>query len=1007
MSTATTLRQFLILSLLASGLSGCFGTHLSTAGSQDVLSNTEYYLSSSANVRVYWMDSGLGTFVTQLAPHEGKLVLPSSLREGDYAPRTDNTTPRPLDLIAMVHYPGHPSGDFYFESPIFGPETAVTNVTTALSWYLRWGFSGERINLSQDSFNRLVLNIELVCQDCRKKTNSDVLQLLLSNSTLTSQIHSVVAEENPGLNLNGKIWSPPNAAWAWSDPLLTRHGVSAKNVNETDTETITVEYINPLSSTQVIQPIDYRRDFGASSYFSGPGEFTYTFSYDDTGTHVVTPLFDASVPVDGISFEYAVGNVNRLPVCPPPIVLNMRANMENQVSLDPFCSDPDVEDVVLAFAQSAGPMRLVIGEDGTVNWTPPQSASGLDYSETVQFNVTDSHDGIQAADATIQVTADRIPSIGATAASYPFTEATPGSFTVTASDPDGDPLSIAVEPITPIQAGYPTGAGIFAVTRTGTAGNYSFQIDYTPSYLQTIGADGTMSVRLVLTYESNQGFDSSIRFEERIVTLTLTNTDDPPVWMSQPVALTATEGVDLGGVDLGMASDPALNATNVTYKVVPTSASSKCHWTTLTVTKDGSGHALLWGAPPYNTAAVCAFALRATDGNGLYSDSADFEISVTDVNRPPVLASSPTTVVNGQEGKILSVPLNEMFQDPDLDEEDPREMMNYVCLLDTDNNGTYETNCLAGGVALAIDNSSYTALWTPAALSEGTYRVQLTATDKGGASVTFAFQIIVAPSPTAMTLTTVFNGTSTVVGDANEGTVYNLTLTATPASGRAIDLYDFIVNPPTCSVYGGGGVCAVNLVTAPAVLSGNGQTDFVFQIKPSYTDADTGVLTSDSKIYVLNFYSQKSDDASVYVQQSFTVTVHNTNRPPTAIRVMKGSFGCTGSSDNSDSTAFTVCVDAGQDTKIGNKWQKTYSIPLEEIDPDLTNDSYSYNFLEALAPGNVTNSTWTFGFPNCMNAGTGSFTRTYTLELADGRGGTVTRQIKLKVNRGAATTSCM
>jgi hypothetical protein len=80
---------------------------------------------------------------------------------------------------------------------------------------------------------------------------------------------------------------------------------------------------------------------------------------------------------------------------------------------------------------------------------------------------------------------------------------------------------------------------------------------------------------------------------------------------------------------------------------------------------------------------------------------------------------------------------------------------------------------------------------------------------------------------------------------------------------------------------------------------------------------------------------------------------------------------------------------------------------LEEIDPDLTNDSYSYNFLEALAPGNISNSTWTFGFPNCMNAGTGSFTRTYNLVLADGRGGTVTRQIKLKVNRGAATTSCL
>jgi hypothetical protein len=285
--------------------------------------------------------------------------------------------------------------------------------------------------------------------------------------------------------------------------------------------------------------------------------------------------------------------------------------------------------------------------------------------------------------------------------------------------------------------------------------------------------------------------------------------------------------------------------------------------------------------------------------------------------------------------------------------------------------------------------------------------VQLTTTDKGGSSVTFAFQIVVAPSPTAMTLDTLFNGTLMSVGDADEGTIYNLTLRATPATVRAIDNYDFIVNAPTCSVYGGGGVCSANLVTSPAMLSGTGQTDFVFQIKPSYTDADTDTITTSSKTFVLSFYSQKTDDASVYAQQTFSLTVHNTDRPPTAIRVTKGSFGCTGSSDNSDPSDFTVCVDASQDTKLGNKWQKTYSIPLEEVDPDLTNDSYSFDFLEPLAPGKITNSIWTFSFPNCMNAGSGSFSRSYTLELSDGRGGTVTRQIKLKVNRGAATTSCL
>lgn len=1003
---------FSLIFFLVVGLVSCNKASLNSEASKNTLSDENYYLSAASEARIYWFDTGLGTYITQLSPINGQLTLPRSLLVGDYGSREKNTEPVTLDLIAKVYYPNHPSGDFYFESPVLGTDVAVSNVTTALSWFLKYSYYGQKIKISKKSFDQLTMSLEVKCIDCRKKTNTDVLNLIKNDTSMVDMIRDILIKENPDLDFNSEAlkkgkWTDPKPIWAWSTPILSLHGTSSKDSDESKSIKLSCIYIDPLNSTARIHPQTWSHIFNSvtTSIEANNNDIDYTFSYEDSGTHEFKPLFSLPVIQENISFTFSVNDTNRAPRCDDPLVIHARANVFNSVSLSSYCKDPDADETGLAFTLSNGPNALVITNTGLVNWTPPNSIT----SSKIYFTVNDSKLAVSNESATIVVDPDNAPSFTSIQTDYNFTEGTESTFTVSAKDIDGDPLELTIEPVDPIKTGFPDGAGSLAnITRTFSNGEYTFTVKFKPSYLQTIGSDGVSKVKFFIHYESQGGkYDSSLRFDERVINYHITNVDDPPQWDIQPTDFNATEAVNFNGLNIGHATDPALNKTAISYSIVFI-GDEHCRWPGITFTKDVSDNALMWGVPPYNAYEECSFYFKATDANGLYGESDIIKITTANTNQPITLLASPTTVVNGVEGKLMSINLDEMFQEPDLETNpiDMRELLTYNCLTDTDNNGTYESTCAAAGLNISFSSNSLTASWTPPVLSAGTYKIRLTITDVGGASATNDFDLVIAESATPMTLSTVYLGNTTTDVAVAEAATVPLVLRAEAASGRAIDNYDFVVSAPTCNIIGGSGACSASLIIAPGTLAGNGTTDLTFTLNPTYTDSDTSFPASTRK-YAVSFYLQKSDDPTVYSQHSINITVSNTNRNPTAINITKGSFGCTGSIANADSTAFTVCVDASQDKKVGNSWSKTYSVPVLPVDADGNNDSYSYAFQDTLAPGSVTDGIWSFKLPSCMNGASTTMTRTYDLQLSDGRGGTVTRQIILKIVKGSASLTCM
>lgn len=994
------------------GLVSCNKASLNSEASKNTLSDENYYLSAASESRIYWFDTSLGTYITQLSPINGQLTLPRSLLVGDYGSREKNSDPVTLDLVAKVYYPNHPSGDFYFEAPVLGTEVAVSNVTTALNWYLKYSYYEQKIKISKKSFDQLTLSIEVKCIECRKKTNTDVLNLIRNDISASEMIRDILIKENPDLNfdlpaLKSGRWTEPKPLWAWSTPILSLHGASSKDSDESKTIKLSCVYVDPLNSTVQIFPKTWSHLFKSvtTSIEANDRDIDYSFSYEESGSHEFRPLFSEPVVQDTIVFVFSVNDTNRAPRCDEPLVLRARANVFNSVSLSPYCRDPDTDESGLAYTLSSGPNGLVITNAGQVNWTPGNAVT----SSKIYFTVSDSKLAASNESATIMIDPDNLPIFTNVQTDYSFTEGSEGTLTVSAKDLDGDPLELTIEPVDPIRTGFPDGAGSLAtITRTLSNGEYIFSIKFKPSYLQMIGSDGTSKVRFVIHYESQGGmFDSSLRFDERTINFNITNVDDPPQWDIQPTDFNAIEGSNFNGLNIGHATDPVLNRTAITYSIVFI-GDEHCRWAGITFTKDGSDNALMWGVPPYNAYEECSFYFKATDANGLVGESSLIKITTDNTNQAISLVGSPTTVVNGVEGKLMSINLDEMFQEPDLETNpiDTRELLTYDCLTDTDINGTYESTCAAAGLNISFSPSSLTASWTPPPLSAGTYKIRLTITDIGGATATHNFDLDIAESATPMVLSTWYTGSATTDVSVSEAASVPLVLKAEAASGRVIDTYDFVVSAPTCNIIGGSGACSASLIVSPGTLAGTGTTDLTFNLNPTYKDSDT-FFPATTRKYAVSFYLQKRDDPTVYTQHSISITVSNTNRNPTAINVTKSSFGCTGSIANADSTAFTVCVDASQDKKVGNSWSKTYSVPVLPVDPDSGNDSYSFAFQDTLAPGSVTDGVWNFKLPSCMNAASTTMTRTYDLQLSDGRGGTVVRQIILKVVKGSATQACM
>src|SRR5687767_7412099 len=229
--------------------------------------------------------------------------------------------------------------------------------------------------------------------------------------------------------------------------------------------------------------------------------FSWTPSNTQAGTYSVT--FTASNALSGsASTTITVTNVDRAPVVVAPATASGAEN--TLITFTVTASDPDGDAItnLVAAPLPAGATftKNAANTSGTFSWTPSFTQAGT-YSVT--FTASNALSG--SASTTITVTnVDRAPVVVAPATAS-GAEGTLISFTVSASDPDGDAItSLTAAPL-------PAGA-----TFTANASNTSGTFSWTPSFTQA----GTYSV----TFTAVQALTGSAT-----TTITVTNVDRAPV----------------------------------------------------------------------------------------------------------------------------------------------------------------------------------------------------------------------------------------------------------------------------------------------------------------------------------------------------------------------------------------------------------------------------------------------------------------------------------------------
>jgi PKD repeat protein len=409
--------------------------------------------------------------------------------------------------------------------------------------------------------------------------------------------------DDPQPSFDKTCWS---MAVANNAPVLTPIG--AKNVAEGANLTFTVNGTDsngdaltfsatPLPTNATITPIN-----GTSASFIFNPNYTQSGSYE-----VLFVASDGSL-ADSELVTITVTNTNRAPVLAAigAKLVNENSNLNFNIS----ASDPDGN--IPSFTTSTLPTSAVFTDNGngtgTFNWTPSYTQSG---SYNVTFRTTDGS-LLDTEIVTITVTnVNRDPVLAAIGARS-VNENSNLNFNISANDLDGTTPSFTTSTL-------PTGA---AFTDNG---NGTGTFNWTPSYTQS----GIYNV----TFRASDG----VALDTEIVTITVTNVNRPPILAAigpKSVAKNTTLNINVS------ATDSDNDAIILTTSAMPANAS---------FTDNGNGTGAFSFTPEQSQIGNIFITFRAFDG--VVFDTETVQITVTDVNEPPVLAAIGPKSVN--EGAFL------------------------------------------------------------------------------------------------------------------------------------------------------------------------------------------------------------------------------------------------------------------------------------------------------------------------------------------------------------------
>ncbi len=677
--------------------------------------------------------------------------------------------------------------------------------------------------------------------------------------------------------------------------------VGDKSVNEGVTLSFTVTASDPDGTTPTLNAVG---EPGADPFLAGAtfnaatGAFSWATDFTDSGTYFVTFSASDSEFTDTEIVQITVAEVNR-----PPVITSTAPTTTNEDAVFTYAAagnDPDGDSI--SWSLTTRPAGMVINaSSGAVTWDRPLQADVGPHAVTIHLSdgrggsadqsftltvqnvndapvftsspptsgtedvafsytatATDEDPGttlvfsaptlpawlsfnasthvlsgtpregdsgnnavtLRVSDGTVNVDQSFVIAVAAVNDPPAFVAPTPSgtvngaegsllTFTLAATDPDSANLSFSM-------TGLPTGA-----TLNAASGAFS----WTPSFTDA----GTRNVTLVVS-------DGALQ-DTRPLAIVIADTDRPPV-ISAPATASGAEGTLISFSVSG--SDPDGDAVTLSLVSGPTGATFNAATGAFSFT------------PDFNQSGTQTATFRATAG-GLTAD-ATTTITVSDVNRPPVVTSTAPTSAN--EDALLTYTVT--ASDPDGD-----TPLSFALTVGP-SNATLGPTTPASPTAALLS-------WTPVQAQVGSKQFEIRVSDGHGGVVNHDFTIVVANvndppvftsvAPTAATQDVPYNYTPTTSDEDGDTLSFSLTtapatMTVNAASGaltylpRNADVGSHNVALKVDDGHGGTAtqsftvvvanvndapVFAANPAPATAVLQ-----DDTFTFKPSVTDPDTG-----------------------------------------------------------------------------------------------------------------------------------------------------------------------
>jgi parallel beta-helix repeat protein/predicted outer membrane repeat protein len=379
------------------------------------------------------------------------------------------------------------------------------------------------------------------------------------------------------------------------------------------------------------QDLTYSMTSGPNGAFTpADSTFRWTPPYDYVSagnvSRVMTVVFEVTdgQEVESMDVKITVTNVN----IPPKWATQADSSIDEGTELSFIIAATDADEQDLTYAMTSGPAGAFTPADRTFRWTPPHDfvAADSEFRDTVVvFEVTDGQ-AYESMDVKITVGNINLPPEWRVQADTSINEGSELSFTIAATDPDGQDLTYSMTS-GPFDAFDPE-------VKTFT---------WTPPH--DFVAAGNVSRDTVVVFEVTDGQ----AYESMDIKITVLNVNQAPIWititdqtakegipLTFPVAATDDDGQILE-YSLIDGPDDSFNPTDGTFSWIPLPD----------FVSDG------------NTVDSLTLKFGVTDGDTLVS--MEVKVTVENDNRVPTWIKITDQTV--KEGKLLTFPV--IATDPD------------------------------------------------------------------------------------------------------------------------------------------------------------------------------------------------------------------------------------------------------------------------------------------------------------------------------------------------------